>query len=391
MSAKRYQGPAFLSFGFRPFFLLAALSAALLVPVWLYLFTHGGDLAGGMDPLRWHIHEMLYGYLAAVITGFLLTAIPNWTGRLPISGLPLLMLALAWCLGRLAMLAPIQPVTAAAVDSVFLLAVAGLVSREVIAGKNWRNAPVCLIISLLAASNIAFHIETLGLFEGGYAIREALGLVVMLNALIGGRIVPSFTTNWLIKSGKNERPVPFNQFDKILLLATAAALVLWILGPQSIVVGGMLLLTGIAHLIRLVRWKGWATTSSAIVLVLHVAYLWIPIGLALVGLDQLMPDAGITPSAGIHALTAGLMGLMPLAVMSRATLGHTGRDLAAGAFGGVMYLAIFLAAGLRVSAPLAPDTYSLMLTVSGFLWAAGFLMFVARYGMMLIRPRVQAA
>ncbi len=387
MSARRYQGPAFLSFGFRPFFLMAGFSAAVLVPVWLYLFTHGGDLAGGMDPLRWHIHEMLFGYLAAVITGFLLTAIPNWTGRLPISGMPLLMLALAWLLGRVVMLAPVMPVTAATVDSVFLLAVAGLVSREVIAGKNWRNAPVCLIVSLLAASNIAFHIETLGVFSGDYAVRAALALIVMLNALIGGRIVPSFTTNWLIKSGRGERPVPFNQFDKVLLVATAAGLGIWVVVPQSQEAGAILLLVAFGHLVRLVRWKGWATASSAIVLVLHVAYLWIPIGFALLGLQTLVPDLGVAPSAGIHALTAGLMGLMPLAVMSRATLGHTGRDLAAGSFGAGMYLAVFLAAVFRVFAPLVPGAYDILLSVAGLLWIIGFLMFFSRYGKMLIMPR----
>jgi len=388
MSAKRYQGPAFLSFGFRPFFLLAALSAAIMVPIWLFLFAHGGDIASGIGPLRWHIHEMLFGYLAAVITGFLLTAIPNWTGRLPISGMPLLMLALAWLLGRIAMVAPVMPGAAATVDSIFLLAVAGLVSREVIAGRNWRNAPVCLIISLLAVSNIAFHIETLGLFSGDYAVRAALALIVMLNALIGGRIVPSFTTNWLIKSGKAARPVPFNQFDKILLLATAATLVLWVVGPQSMVAGMFLVMVAVGHLVRLARWKGWATVSSAIVLVLHAAYLWMPVGLALLGLDTLLPDAGITPSAGIHALTAGLMGLMPLAVMSRATLGHTGRDLAAGRFGAGMYLAVFMAAVFRVLAPLVPETYDILLSVAGVLWCVAFLMFSVKYGKMLIAPRV---
>ncbi len=388
MSAKRYQGPAFLSFGFRPFFLLAALSAAFLVPAWLYLFTHGGDIANGIGPLRWHIHEMLFGYLAAVITGFLLTAIPNWTGRLPISGMPLLMLALAWVLGRIAMLAPVLPTTAATVDSVFLIAVAGLVAREVVAGRNWRNAPVCLIVSLLAASNIAFHIETLGLFSGDYAVRAALALIVMLNALIGGRIVPSFSTNWLIKSGRGERPVSFNLFDKILLLATAATLVLWVVGPQSMVAGILLVMVAAGHLVRLARWKGWATAASAIVLVLHAAYLWLPVGLGLLGVEALVPGLGITQSAGIHALTVGLMGLMPLAVMSRATLGHTGRDLAAGAFGAVMYLAIFLAALFRVLAPVKPNAYDILLSVAGVLWCAAFLMFAFRFGKMLIAPRV---
>jgi len=359
-----------------------------MVPIWLFLFAHGGDIASGIGPLRWHIHEMLFGYLAAVITGFLLTAIPNWTGRLPISGMPLLMLALAWLLGRIAMVAPVMPGAAATVDSIFLLAVAGLVSREVIAGRNWRNAPVCLIISLLAVSNIAFHIETLGLFSGDYAVRAALALIVMLNALIGGRIVPSFTTNWLIKSGKAARPVPFNQFDKILLLATAATLVLWVVGPQSMVAGMFLVMVAVGHLVRLARWKGWATVSSAIVLVLHAAYLWMPVGLALLGLDTLLPDAGITPSAGIHALTAGLMGLMPLAVMSRATLGHTGRDLAAGRFGAGMYLAVFMAAVFRVLAPLVPETYDILLSVAGVLWCVAFLMFSVKYGKMLIAPRV---
>lgn len=389
MPAKRYQGPAFLSFGFRPFFLFGALSAALLVPAWLYAFTHGSDFLGAADPLRWHVHEMLFGYLAAVITGFLLTAIPNWTGRLPIAGMPLLFLTLLWLAGRLMPFMVVEGTVAAIVDGVFLPCVAFAAAREVIAGKNWRNLPVCLMISLLALANVAYHLETLGIFTGDYATRAAIALVVMLNALIGGRIVPSFTTNWLIKSGRVERPVPLNEFDKLLLLATVAILLLWIALPDSKPVGGLLLAAGFGHLFRLARWKGWATLSSAIVVVLHLAYLWLPIGLALLGLDMLT-GGQITPSAGIHALTAGLMGLMPLAVMSRATLGHTGRDLRAGTYGALMYGAVLLAAMLRVGAAITPEAYQWLLSGSGLFWVLGFLMFVLRHGIMLIKPRAQA-
>ncbi|GHF13325.1 short-chain dehydrogenase [Kordiimonas sediminis] len=388
MGTKTYTGPAILSFGFRPFFLLASLFAAGLVPFWVYMFIRGGDTAGPYTPLDWHVHEMIFGYLAAVITGFLLTAIPNWTGRLPVRGGPLLILVLLWLAGRAAMITPLPYMLAAWLDSLFLLAVAGVCIREIMAGKNWRNAPVSVIISLLAAANIAFHLEATGILGTNLAGTAAVALIVMLNALIGGRIVPSFTTNWLIKAGHKARPVPFNLYDKILLAVTALSLLAWILLPDTVMSGTLLLLAAIGHLVRLWRWKGWTTGTSAIVLVLHVAYLWLPLGLGLLGIGMILPDLAVPPTSGIHALTAGLMGMMPLAVMSRATLGHTGRPLAAGISGTAMYICAFAAAATRTLAPILVDHYQALLVISAILWCATFLLFVGIFGRMLWRPRL---
>jgi uncharacterized protein involved in response to NO len=388
MARRQYHGPAFLSHGFRPFFLLAGLAGFLLVPGWLYLFFHGGVLPSGMDALDWHIHEMIFGYLAAVIAGFLLTAIPNWTGRLPISGTPLVCLVLLWLTGRVFMLAPMPDMARASGDSLFLIIMTLVAVREVRAGKNWRNVPVCLLVCLFALGNIAFHAERLGVLNSDVAVRAALSVISMLIALIGGRIVPSFTTNWLIKAGAEARPVPFNSFDKAVLALTVLALAFWTAAPDGTAAGALLILAGMLQLVRLERWRGWVAWRNALVLVLHVAYLWLPVGLVLTGLSAVAPDVVPVPSAGIHALTAGLMGMMTVAVMSRATLGHTGRELAAGALGFWMYAILFAAALLRVTASLVPAFYSTGIMISGSLWSLAFLLFVAHYGAMMLAPRV---
>lgn len=388
MARRQYHGPAFLSHGFRPFFLLAGLAGCLLVPGWLYLFFHGGALPSGMDALDWHIHEMIFGYLAAVIAGFLLTAIPNWTGRLPISGTPLVCLVLLWLVGRVLMLAPVPDLVRAGGDSLFLVIMTLVAAREVKAGKNWRNVPVCLLVGLFALGNLAFHGERFGMLDSDVAVRAALSVISVLIALIGGRIVPSFTTNWLIKSGAEARPVPFNGFDKAVLALTVLALAFWTAVPDGMPTGVMLILAGVLQLVRLARWRGWVPWRNALVLVLHVAYLWLPVGLILVGLSATAPGVVPAPSAGIHALTAGLMGMMTVAVMTRATLGHTGRELAAGALGFWLYAILFTAALLRVMASLVPAFYANGIMISGALWSLAFLIFVACYGAMMLAPRV---
>lgn len=388
MARRQYDGPAFLSHGFRPFFLMAGLAGFLLVPGWLYLFFHGGLLPSGIDALDWHIHEMVFGYLSAVITGFLLTAIPNWTGRLPISGMPLVCLVLLWLLGRALMLVPVPDMVRAVGDSLFLIIMALVSAREVKAGKNWRNVPVCLLVGLFAIGNITFHGERLGVFDSDVAVRAALSVISVLIALIGGRIVPSFTTNWLIKAEATARPAPFNSFDKAVLALTVLALVFWSAAPDGVLTGALLMLAGALQFARLVRWKGWVPWRNALVLVLHLAYLWLPVGLVLLGLSITMPDIVAVPSAGIHALTAGLMGMMTVAVMTRATLGHTGRDLAAGAVGFWLYSVLFAAAAIRVVASLVQDFYTDGIMISGGLWSIGFLIFVVHYGAMTLAPRV---
>ncbi|TNE66030.1 MAG: NnrS family protein [Alphaproteobacteria bacterium] len=389
MARTRYQGPAFLSHGFRPFFLGAGLAGLFLVPAWLHLFVTGADLPGHLSTLDWHRHEMIFGYLGAVVTGFLLTAIPNWTGRLPISGRPLLCLFLLWLAGRLVLFAPVPLLWAAGIDSLFPVLVAAVAAREVISGRNWRNLPVCLMAGLFAVGNIAFHAGLLTGHGTDTAVRLSLAVLTMLIAFVGGRIVPSFTTNWLIKNGSAVRPTPFGAYDKLVLAVTAVALVVWSGWPDTVPTAWLLMAAAVLHLIRLGRWGGLAARDNMLVLVLHVAYLWLPVGLALLATANFVPGLVPGQSAGLHALTAGLMGMMTLAVMTRATLGHTGRDLAAGLSGSLLYASLFVAAACRVAAPLT-DHYQPLLMASGLLWCVAFLIFIARFGRMMLLPRAGA-
>ena len=207
---KDYRGPALLSYGFRPFFLLGAVYAGLAILAWLPMFNGELELSTTFGPIDWHVHEMLYGYVPAVVTGFLLTAIPNWTGRLPIQGTPLLILVAVWLAGRVAVTfsAEIGWLPAMIVDVAFLALVVAAAAREIVAGKNWRNLRVVGLVTLLLAGNIAFHLEAH--INGGaeYGARIGIAAVVLLLVVIGGRIIPSFTRNWLrarIRAGCRRR------------------------------------------------------------------------------------------------------------------------------------------------------------------------------------------
>lgn len=233
---RAYDGPAFLSYGFRPFFLLAALQAGLTMLVWLPFVTGHLAVPTAFAPVDWHVHEMLFGYQAAAIGGFLLTAIPNWTGRLPVLGRPLLVLVLAWLAGRLAVSASalIGWRLAMAIDALFLLLLAAAAAREIVAGRNWRNLKVVVLIVLLLAANLAFHLEA-GLTGGaGVSRRFAIAAVLMLVMLIAGRIVPSFTRNWLAQRGEGRLPAPFGTYDKAVLAGSAVALICWIAAPDTV-------------------------------------------------------------------------------------------------------------------------------------------------------------
>jgi uncharacterized protein involved in response to NO len=384
-SARRaYEGPALFSFGFRPFFLAGAAWAALIVPLWVWSL-----LAGGCLTLAWHVHEMLFGFLAAVIAGFLTTAVPNWTGRMPVIGAPLGGLAGLWLLGRIAMLfQPTLGPVAAGVDSLFLLVFAAVIWREVLAGKNWRNLPVCLLITAFAAANVAFH------FQGGAAVsglgeRLAIGSAVTLIALIGGRITPSFTRNWMRARGLTPEPVLATRFDLGVVILTAVAGLTWAAFPEAKAAGWALLVAGVGHLVRLARWRGWAARREPLVWVLHAGYAWLGGGLLLLGASRL--SALIPMTAGVHALTAGAVGVMTLAVMTRATRGHTGRQLAADRVTTAIYAAINLAAVARVAAPFAGALQPMMLEVSAALWSAAFGGYALAYAPMLTRPRPAVA
>ena len=381
---RAYRGPALFSMGFRPFFLFSALWSAIAAPLWVHAFLTGG--AVGLD---WHVHEMLFGYTGGVVVGFLLTAVPNWTGRLPVIGAPLMLLFALWAAGRAAMMVQVyQPgagIWAGAVEALFLFTAAAVVWREVLAGRNWRNLPVAVMITLLAVANAGFHLEAADGGGAALSTRCALAVILMLIALIGGRITPSFTRNWQIRRG-GPLPATPARFDMAVLAATGAALLAWIIAPLHPVSGAILVAAGAANLARLARWRGDATVAEPLVLVLHVGYLWLALGLGLVGLANLTP-ALVVPSAGIHALTAGAVGVMTLAVMTRASRGHTGRPLTAGRGEAAIYLLVNAAALTRVVGGLAPGLYQPLLIVSAVLWSGAFLAFVVIYGPMLARPR----
>ena len=384
-SLRRYSGPPVFSFGFRPFFLFSAAWAAVAVPVWVASMTLGDGTVGGMDGRLWHIHEMLFGYLAGVIAGFLLTAVPNWTGRLPVTGVKLAGLFGLWAAGRAAGFLPASmAVPAAVIDSAFLVVFAVLIWREVLATKNRRNLPVCLLVSVLAAANIAFHLrDQIPLFGPG-GERAAVAVVTGLIALIGGRVTPSFTRNWTQAQGLLKGPTAFNRFDAGVLAVTGVALVAWVAAPLSPVTGAALVVAGGANLVRLARWRGWLARREALVWILHLGYAWLGVGLILLGLAALAPDA-VPFTAGVHALTTGAMGVETLAIMTRATRGHTGRPRVADRSTTAVYLLILSAAAVRVSAPFLTEWTVALLAVSATLWALAFAGFVAAYGPMLWR------
>jgi uncharacterized protein involved in response to NO len=381
--------PPILHYGFRPFFFLAALHAGLTIPAWVAAYLGGFDIGGPFGGMHWHAHEMLFGYLGAVIAGFILTAIPNWTGRLPLSGLPLAALVGLWLAGRAACLLSPDPWLAMAVDLAFPVTLGLAIWREVIAGRNWKNAPVAVMITLFGCANAMDHLANAGLVDHDLGQRMALAVAAMLIALIGGRIVPSFTRNWLVKDGASLLPASFGRVDRAALAMTAAAMVGWMVLPGHAAVGALLCAAGALLATRLLRWRGAATIREPIVFVLHLGYGWLAVALSLLGLAILMPDF-IPASSALHALTAGAVGTMTLAVMTRASLGHTGRAIVADRFVVAMYVMVSAGALLRVAAPFSGEWYSHMLGSGGGLWSGAFLLFAFRYAPVLFGRRFGA-
>jgi len=379
--------PPVLRAGFRPFFFLGALWAIVVVALWVAAMAGTVTLPTLIDPLAWHRHEMLFGYLSAVIAGFLLTAIPNWTGRLPVAGPALAALVSMWVAARLAMLfsAWTGATVALLLDVGFLLVLASLCAREVFIARN-RNVPVVGAVLLLALASGVDHAEALGVIAtDGLGWRAGFALVLLLITLIGGRIIPSFTTNWLKKQGQSRLPGQPPAFDAIVIGATALALCCWIFAIGPGLTGPLLIAAGMLQLARLSRWGGLRTIADPLVFVLHLSYAWLPLGLILLGMSLLVPTQ--PASSALHALAAGAMASMTLAVMTRATLGHTGRELRAGVGTTAIYLLVTAGAALRVAAPWLPFDYLLLIQIAGAFWGGAFLLFLAMYGPKLLGPR----
>ncbi len=386
---RTYRGPALLSYGFRPFFLFGAIYAGLIMLAWLPMFHGELELRTAFTPIDWHVHETLYGFLPAVVTGFLLTAVPNWTGRLPIQGMPLLVLVAVWVAGRVAITfsAEIGWWQAAIVDISFLALVVAAITREIVAGSNWRNLKIVAMVSLLLVGNVAFHLEAQLAGSAEYGTRIGIAAMVLLIAVIGGRIIPSFTRNWLVRENPGRLPVPFARFDVIVIGISAATLALWTVQPFGRPTAAALATAGVLHIVRLLRWAGDRTWRDRLVLILHVGYAFVPIGFLLVSAAAL--GIGLA-SAGIHAWTVGAGGTMILAVMSRASLGHTGNVLAASPVTQAIYAAIVIAALARIGAALAPAWSGPLLSISALAWSAAFFGFAGSYGPLLVGTQRRA-
>ena len=380
-------GTALFSQGFRPFFFLSAAWAVIALAGFLAILTGHLDLPATFDAVTWHAHEMIFGFAGAALAGFLLTAIPNWTGRLPLQGAPLMALVGLWLLARLAVLfgpatAPVVALLALAFPGA-LLAVA---AREIITGRSWRNLPLVAGLAAFLIADTLFIVGAAGAFEFE-SMPKRLGIVVFatLITLVGGRIVPSFTHNWLKARGASVLPPGFGPFDRAVLLLTVMALITWIVAPMGLVAGALCGLAAVANLLRLARWQGHQTVSEPLLWVLHLGYGWIPVGLALIAATAVSSEVSAT--AAMHALTAGAMGTMILAVMSRATLGHTGRALHAGPGLTTAYALVTAGALTRVVSASTGDPSVALLLIAAVAWAGAYAVFLGICGPMLLAPR----
>lgn len=378
------------AYGFRPFFLACGAYAVVVMALWL-AELQTGFWPGETPALELiHAHELIFGVIVAAIAGFLLTAVPGWTDGKVLRGRPLAALFGLWLLGRAALLAsPVLPaVLVAVIDLAFLPTLLGLMTPVLIRAKRPRNLPILGLLGGLALANLLFHLTWLGVFAGGIPIGIvlALDLVLFLVAMIGGRIVPAFTLNALRRRGTPVEIVARPRLDQVTLAVTALILPFDLAPAGAWPAGILAALAALLHGARLSRWHAHRTWPEPIVWVLHVAYAWIPVGLALKAL-WLIGGIGL-PTTWIHALTVGAFTGMILAVTTRAALGHTGRPLVAPRPVVACYGLVTLAALVRVFGPLASDAaYEPAVLAAAVLWLAAFGLFVWVYAPILTQPR----
>ena len=386
--------PRFVPFayGFRPFFLLAGWFALLGMGAWLWLYDSARAWPAGLPIAQWHGHEMMFGFIVAAIAGFMLTAVPSWTGTRGFGGWPLVLLTGIWLAGRVAFaLAGLMPLAALAViELAFLPAVAALLAPPLLRSRN-RNVLLLIVLLALWAADAAFM---LGLYRAdpslaGAALRFALNLVLLLITIIGGRIVPAFTANALRLRDITVRMRSIAALERVVVAAMILMVLVDAVWPASLPAGAIALAAGLAHGWRLAGWNGHRTLRDPIVWVLHLAYAWLPLGLLLKAASLLGDFAWA--AFWMHALSAGAAASMILAVMSRAALGHTGRPLRAAPVMAWSYLLLTLAAAVRVFGVVwLPLGYRTTILVAGVVWMAAFLVYVTVYTPILVSPRVDS-
>lgn len=381
-------GVALFEYGFRPFFLLVGLHGAVMVPAWLAVLLGWIVLPPEIPGLFWHAHQMVYGFVAAGLAGFLLTAVPSWTGAPARRGAPLVGLVLLWLAARIAMAVPaiVPPAVAAAVDLAFIPALALMIAGPPVAAGNARNLVLLVPLTLFWTGDALMQAEFVGLSETNAAAGAHLGIDVMLLmiAVIGGRIVPTFTANALRAWGSDFEPRRAALIDRGSIAALAVLLLSELATGTGMLTGAVALAAATLNGVRLAGWGGERTLRSPLLWVLHLGYAWLVIGLAL----KAAASIGAVPeTAALHALTVGAIGTMLLAVMSRAGLGHTGRTLKAHPATVAAYLLISVAAVLRMAATFLPLAFSELLIASSLAWSAAFLLFLSIYAPILVAPR----
>jgi uncharacterized protein involved in response to NO len=385
---------ALFEYGFRPFFLLCGLYALMIVPLWLFRFAHASVPFGALPGVYWHAHEMLFGFVMAAIAGFLLTAVPSWTGTSGFAGRPLYAVVALWLAGRVAMALPdVLPLWFAAVIELALLpALLVLLAPPILRARN-RNLPMLGVITLLWLIDAAFMraLQTGDIPLAAGATRIAVDLVLVLVVVIGGRIVPAFTGNALrklAKPGEAAAAPVCRPWLEVIAIGSVAALTLNDLFFADGIAAGVLAATAAAaHALRLAGWKSFRVGREPILWILHVGYAWVPAGLALKAF-WLLGDAGWA-AKWQHALTFGAFATLILAVMTRASLGHTGRPLMVTRAIGIAYGLLTLGALLRVFGGVwTPHLYLWTLTASGLAWVSAFAIFVWVYGPILMSPRL---
>lgn len=376
------RGFALFNLGFRPFYLLAALFAALAIPAWLALLR-GAPWNGAVAPLAWHQHEMVFGFALAVIAGFLLTAGRVWTGRQTPEGFALAAIALHWVAARILMAAG-TPLSAALVDGAFPFVLAIVMARSILGAGNRRNYFVPALLAALGVANLLFHLEQaqgLGA-AAGMPMRVALYLVLFLVVVMAGRVVPAFTASALPQAGVRLQP----RLDRVALALTFAAFALAAAQAPALLLAPVAFLAALLHALRQAGWKPFATASRPILWILHLSHAWIPAGFVLLGLAAL----GMLPQAvALHAFGLGVLGGMVIGMITRTALGHTGRALAAGRAEIACFILVHAAALTRVLAGvLAGEPARQLVLASAALWSAAFLLYAIVYAPRLARPRV---
>jgi len=386
LSESIFRHPVF-NLGFRPLFLLAGVFAIVIIPLWLAIFAGLWPTPPYLGAVGWHAHEMLLGYTMAVIAGFLLTAVRNWTG-LPTPTGPLLAVSVVlWLAARfaLASTAVVPAWLAAAIDVSFLPLIAGVLLPPLWRSRNRHNLLFPFILLALAGANLVMHLQALGVLASGsgHALQFILNVVTLIMIVMGGRVIPAFTANAL----------PEVQVRRLAWADVAAiglvilVLVIDLFPSLQAIAGPVALLAAAANIIRMWHWQSLATRRVPMLWILHLGYAWIVVALALKGLAGAVPV--VTPSAAIHALTVGAIGSLTLGMMSRVALGHTGRAIVASTAMTVAFILINASAIIRVVIPIAvPGFYVPGLIVAGLLWTAAFALFVIDFTPILTQPRI---